>query len=356
MKKKILIISNMYPSLKDPVFGTFVKDFIGSLKEFAPSWEIQKIVIFGRSNGFCEKLFKYSIFYSSIVFRLLFYRYDYVYVHLITHAALPLRFVTLFRSLPLVFNVHGEDLLTQSHLAKYFQKIAIPLLKKSHLIVLPSTYFQKRFEQLLPMISVDKLYVFPSGGIDTNLFQPYPFKKNKFVIGYVSRIDRGKGWDTFLDAVNLLNINGIEVNALMIGRGDEVGVLKKKMAELKLSNVDFIGPISHELLPKKYAQMDLFIFPTQLEESLGLVGLEAMACGVPVIGSCIGGLTDYIKDGENGYFFNPGDSISLFRAILRYIESDELIKQQMKEKAVNTARLFSKDCSYGRLCKYLEMD
>lgn len=52
--------------------------------------------------------------------------------------------------------------------------------------------------------------------------------------------------------------------------------------------------------------MDLFVFPTQLEESLGLVGLEAMACGVPVIGSCIGGLTDYIEEGTNGFFSSRG--------------------------------------------------
>ena len=353
--RKVLVISNMYPSLKDPVFGTFVKDFVDGLKEFAPSWKIERIVIAGRSNGLCEKLLKYSVFYVSIVFRLLFVRYDYVYVHLITHAALPLRIVSSFRSLPLVFNVHGEDLLTQSRLAAYFQKLVIPLLKKSCLIVLPSNYFQKRFEQLLPMIPVSKLYVFPSGGVDTDLFRPSFTEKKRFTIGYVSRIDRGKGWDTFLDAINLLNINGIDVDALMIGRGDEVGLLKSKIKELGLTNIEFVGAIPHELLPDKYAQMDLFVFPTQLEESLGLVGLEAMACGVPVIGSCIGGLTDYIKEGENGYFFNPGDAVSLADSILKYIKNSDLAKQQIRKSAVDTARLFSKKQSYSMLCKHLKM-
>lgn len=353
--RKILVISNMYPSLKDPVFGTFVKDFVDGLKEFAPSWNVERIVIAGRSNGLCEKCLKYFVFYVCIIFRLLFVRYDYVYVHLITHAAIPLRIVDFFRSLPLVFNVHGEDLLTQSSLASYLQKMVIPLLKKSKLIVLPSNYFQKRFEQLLPIISVSKLYVFPSGGVDTNLFRPSTTEKKRLTIGYVSRIDRGKGWNTFLEAINLLDINGIDVDALMIGRGDEVELLKNKIKKFKLANVEFVGAIPHELLPEKYVQMDLFVFPTQLEESLGLVGLEAMACGVPVIGSCIGGLTDYIKEGENGYFFNPGDAVSLVDSILKYIESSNLTKLQMKENAVNTAQRFSKKHSYNMLCRRLEM-
>lgn len=353
LKKRILVISNMYPSLKDPVFGTFVKDFIDGLKEFAPSWEIEQIVISGRSNGFCEKLLKYFVFYVSIIFRLLTGRYGYVYVHLITHAAIPLRIVSCFRSLPLVFNVHGEDLLTKSCLAAYFLKMVIPLLKRSHLIVLPSNYFQRRFEQLLPMVSANKLYVFPSGGIDTRVFKPISHKNKRFTIGYISRIDHGKGWDTFIDAVNLLNINGVDVSALMIGRGDEVGSLKEKIRELKLSNVEFLGAIPHDLLHEKYAQMDLFIFPTKLEESLGLVGLEAMACGVPVIGSCIGGLTDYIKEGENGYFFKPGNAVSLVESILKYVENSDLVKQQMKEKAVATAHLFSRENSFNQLCKRL---
>lgn len=66
--------------------------------------------------------------------------------------------------------------------------------------------------------------------------------------------------------------------------------------------IKYIGPIPYHSLPEIYCTLDLFIFPTCLEESLGLVGLEAMACEVPVIGSYIGGLKDYIKDKENGFF------------------------------------------------------
>lgn len=118
--KKIIVISNMYPSKTDPVYGTFVKGFVDGLAEASPCWSIEKVVIAGRSRNISEKVFKYIIFYFTIIFRLLFYRYEFVYVHLITHAALPLRFVSLFRSLKLVFNVHGEDLLTQSRLAAFF--------------------------------------------------------------------------------------------------------------------------------------------------------------------------------------------------------------------------------------------
>ena len=101
--------------------------------------------------------------------------------------------------------------------------------------------------------------------------------------------------------------------------------------------------------------MDLFVFPTQLEESLGLVGLEAMACGVPVIGSCIGGLTDYIEEGTNGFFFEPGNVQSLVDSILKYIECDDLMKCQLKKNAIDTAQSFSKDQTFNELYRRLDM-
>ena len=66
--------------------------------------------------------------------------------------------------------------------------------------------------------------------------------------------------------------------------------------------------------------MHVFIFPTERQtECLGLVGLEAMACDISVIGAQIGGLRDYLKDGYNGFFFEPGSATDLALKIRNFI-------------------------------------
>ena len=87
------------------------------------------------------------------------------------------------------------------------------------------------------------------------------------------------------------------------------------------------------------------IFPTEREaESLGLVGLEAMAVGVPVIAGNIGGPSSYVRDGENGYLFTPGDYKELVSKVNAYLVLDHGLQKSMSSAAYKTA------CSYLK-CK-----
>ncbi len=86
------------------------------------------------------------------------------------------------------------------------------------------------------------------------------------------------------------------------------------------------------------------MFPTVRKgESLGLVGLEAMACGAPVIGSQIGGLKDYIIDGKNGLFFEPKNVDELASQLQAFINLPEDVKQQMSQQALQTANRYTVD-------------
>ena len=339
MKNNILVISNLYPSTKDPFYGTFVKNFVDDISKSERIQKVDICVIKGRSYHLYTKIWKYLIFYLNIIHRLFFNKYDLVYVHIITHAALPLRFVSTFKKLPLIFNIHGEDLLTQTKLASKFLQLATPLLCQAKLIVVPSVFFQKKVKEVLPQIPDSKIYVSASGGVNEVFFNQAEKKINKTpIIGYVSRIDRGKGWDTFISALYLLKKKGIEYKAQIIGRGEEILLMEEMISTLKLEEkIKYVGPVEYKKLPNFYSTFDLFIFPTQLEESLGLVGLEAMACKAPVIGSNIGGLTDYIENGKNGYFFQPSDSAELAEKMILYLSLPKEKQQDMKNAAYQTA-------------------
>ncbi|MPM88424.1 D-inositol-3-phosphate glycosyltransferase [bioreactor metagenome] len=97
--------------------------------------------------------------------------------------------------------------------------------------------------------------------------------------------------------------------------------------------------LNQKQLRKIYNSMDVLIFPTEREgESLGLVGLEAMACGTPVVGSDIGGLKDYIIDGYNGYKFEPGNVTDLEEKLSHYLSKNDKEKLEFEYNAIETSR------------------
>jgi glycosyltransferase involved in cell wall biosynthesis len=87
---------------------------------------------------------------------------------------------------------------------------------------------------------------------------------------------------------------------------------------------------------------------------LGLVGLEAMACGVPIIGSKIGGLRDYLQDGYNGFFFEPGNGTDLASKILQFYYLDRLTKSRFSENAISMVQRYDSGLENQRLVKELE--
>ena len=128
------------------------------------------------------------------------------------------------------------------------------------------------------------------------------------------------------------------------GRGNQTSIMNKMIAELSLNDyIKYIGPIPYNDLPQVYSLLDLFVFPTELNESLGLVGLEAMACKVPVIGSNIGGLKDYIIPNYNGFFFNVGNYNDLANKIITYKSLSTEEKKIIENNAYKTALTYSSE-------------
>lgn len=343
---KILVISNMYPSQKDPVYGTFVESFVNQLISLNGEKDTKTIVLKGRSSNSLCKYGKYLIFYIRIITNLIINNYDLIYVHTITYPIPPIRIARLFKKLPLVFNVHGGDVLTRSKTATKLKHKSIPLLKEAKLIVSPSFYFKEVLLKEFDFLSEENIFVSPSGGIDSSFYNSSISNKhnNTFTIGYISRIDEAKGWDTFIKAISILIKYEKDIKVIIAGRGKQTTKMNKMISELSLNNyIKYLGPIPYNDLPRVYSQLDLFVFSTELNESLGLVGLEAMASKVPVIGSNIGGLKDYIIPNYNGFFFNVGDYNDLANKIITYISLSTEEKKTIENNAYQTALTYSSE-------------
>ena len=345
---RLLVISNMYPSETDKVYGTFVRNFVEDARRRNAGGTTELVAIRGKRKGAAAKAAAYAAFYAKTLYKLLFKSYDIVYVHTITFTSIPLRVASWFRRLPLVFNVHGDDVLPETAMKKRLKRIAAPMLPRAKMIVSPSVYYRKVLREEFPaLIDYTDIFVSPSGGLGPKFYYDTPKapESQTLTLGFVSRIDHGKGWKTLLDAVALLRQRGIACRAIIAGKGAQSQQLEEAIKEKGLIDcVKYIGPQSHDSLPALYRSFDLFIFPTERRaESLGLVGIEAMAAGTPVIASRIGGPSGYVIDDVNGYLFDTGDANVLADRIEEFSALSKDDKLRLSEGAMKTAADYHTD-------------
>lgn len=193
-------------------------------------------------------------------------------------------------------------------------------------------------------------------GIDTDRFQPDEphWLRAKLGLGadvpiilYVGRLERRKGVETLIEAFAKVREAHPEAALVMAGFSTDTGpnrqglleVLRARVQELGASrNVHFMGHVPYELLPRYYSGCDLFVAPS-LYEPFGMIYLEAMACGKPVVGCDAGGVPEIIQHGRNGFLVPPGDAAALGNAmaeLTRYRSWRERIGQAAREHALTT--------------------
>jgi glycosyltransferase involved in cell wall biosynthesis len=150
---------------------------------------------------------------------------------------------------------------------------------------------------------------------------------------YVGRLWAGKGLDQLLDAfAGLKRENTHDVSLLLVGDGIDEARLRKRCADERLEDVVFAGFHDGDALPPLYASADVFVFPT-LGDPFGMVVLEAMACGLPVIStSAAGEIADRIDEGVNGFVVPPADAEAL-RARMELLAGDQSLRSRMGEAA-----------------------
>lgn len=124
---------------------------------------------------------------------------------------------------------------------------------------------------------------------------------------FVGRISSEKGVDTLLAAWQRLP----EIPLIIVGDGAQAQQLRT--AAKQLPNVRFVGQISHAEVLSHVKRASYVVIPSQCPETFGLVAIEAMACGTPLIASKLGALPEIAIHGHNGLLFDPGDSDDLAR-------------------------------------------
>ncbi|MDX6583405.1 MAG: glycogen synthase [Solirubrobacterales bacterium] len=157
---------------------------------------------------------------------------------------------------------------------------------------------------------------------------------------YLGRMDRRKGVHLAIEALSLLPG---EATLVLQGGGDAdyERELRELAAELGLERRVTWAREPRERLADVYAASDAVLFPVQWEEPWGLVPLEAMAVGRPVIATGTGGSGEYLRDGENCVIFEPRDSPDALAAAVVRLASSEELRERLRAGGTETAARFT---------------
>lgn len=361
---KILLVANMYPSSDFPSYGVFVQNTENILKN--EGFHVDKAVLQKKTTTI-SKLFGYATYYSNIILKGFTGNYDAIYVHYASHNAMPLLWLKKLKpSIRIVTNVHGSDVVPEVPSQEKYQPAVKKLLENSSLIITPSHYYEKLVQQKYNVQT--PIRVFPSGGVNADVFYPKKEERNTLLeelgldpkyryLGYVGRLDVGKGWDHYLKSISFYLKDKPEarkqVRFIAVGSGKDDDKFQDLVKTLGIEDVLVHYPLMKQSdLANIYNVIDAFVFPTTRKgESLGLVGLEAMACRTPIIASAIGGILDYVVDQENGWLFTPGDAEQLKQVLLDF---DALSKEDYKSianKAYLTALEYEQKSIQPKLAK-----
>ncbi|MDL1910643.1 glycosyltransferase family 1 protein [Chloroflexi bacterium CFX6] len=212
-----------------------------------------------------------------------------------------------------------------------------------------------------------KLVVIPPG-VDVSHFYPIPSDEAKMYVGlkpedrmvlFVGRIEPLKGVDTLIQAMCCLQLKDKRrpVHLAIIG-GDpsasreqmtaEMARLQKLCDELAMGQtVVFLGMRDQDKLPYYYSAAEVLVMPSHYE-SFGMVALEAMACGTPVIASEVGGLAYLVRDGETGFTIPDQEPEKLCEKI-SWLLNDPELHESMSRRAVE----YAQDYAWEKIVKQI---
>ncbi len=259
------------------------------------------------------------------------------------HWIIPQGFVVALSSYKFLLTSHGGDLYALN--SKFLAPVKRWILRKAaRLTVVSHGMVNECINLGLTGNDVD---VQPMGVDTTDLFVAPDGRQKSARNGLlcVGRLVEKKGIPVLIEAMAELRSKDILPELTIIGDGPEAENLKSLVAQKQLQDqVSFLGAISNKDLPAYYQQASIFVLPSIIsrdgdQEGLGLVSVEAMACGCPVIASALPAVKDVISHDKDGLLFEPGSASELAQAIHRLL-GDEKLRNTLAEEGLQRASYF----------------
>ena len=369
-KIKILVSSSIFPNNVEITKGIYIYHQVNSLSKtcevkviapvpYFPSWIKSSTYSFFSRVKKVEKIGDLEVYHPRVIFPPKFGRifYGFFYalsLYLITKRMIkkmkpdimicfwvyPDGFANVLLSkllnIPIIIGGRGCDINTSGE--NRIKKMMIGwALKQSDGVLSVSNAMRLEMKKL--NVPEGKIKVIPNGL--NNVFKqmnkidarktiglPENLANNKIIL-FCGRFSYEKGLEYLISAADILNRRNIKFNILMVGDGSEKQELIRLVDSLNLNNiVIFMGQVPHDQIPVYMNACDIFCLPS-IREGWPNVVMEALACGLPVVASKVGGVPEILTDDEFGIMVPPGEPFqladSLERALNRSWDTSKIL-------------------------------
>ena len=246
----------------------------------------------------------------------------------------------------LVSTFFSAELMWKGIARKVFGPILKNIVDNSDAITVISSYTGKRLREFAP--NVDTVTIpFGAAAVSHAGAGGTAMRRSidKFELLFVGRLVKRKGVDVLLRAAKILESDQ-RLRIRIVGAGPEADSLKSLARSLGLSSsVSFDGVVDSERIAQLFAECDALVLPAIVTETgdtegLGVVLIEAMGYGKPVIASSAGGIVDIVADEDTGLLVPPGDADALAQAIRRAMDNPEELAAIAKRGTVFAEKRF----------------
>lgn len=333
---------NCYLSSKGYCVKTLSSD-LGPGKEHFNDYVFKSI---NSANPFTLLLFLFNPF-SFFVTRKVLKEFKPDIVHLHTMHQVTPSVLFLLKKYPTVMTLHGPETFVSKlmlwcmkppYLNYFYDKNKLNVMGKLSLIF---NHIQ-RMIYMLALHNVD-LFIAPSKFLEnaaksdvspvihlpnfTDMKEFYELK-NSYNLLFVGRLEKVKGIEALIEAMAFIIKMFPQTTLTVIGEGQNKENLLNLSKDLHLEkHIHFVGWVKDKGLDIYYKKASIVVFPSVGPEIFGLVILEAMSAGRPVIGTSVGGIPEIITDGVNGYLVEPGSAEQIAEKVIKLFSDEDLLKE-----------------------------
>ena len=247
----------------------------------------------------------------------------------------------------------GSDIYLDNGFVGYIEKRCSSHILRDGLIIVLTEDMRRKVLELWNQNSI----IIPNG-VDLKRFgsiskdqarEELSIAKDEKVIIFIGSVRKVKGVKYLIESMNNIREKNPLARLLIVGNIEHDGkILCEQVAKLECADyINFIGKTSIEMIPIFMAASDIFVLPS-LSEGFPLVILEAMACGLPIVATKVGGIPEIVKDKENGFLIDPKSPMQISEKVCLLLDNEQLRKRIFIENK-NRAKKFGWDAVCNRL-------
>lgn len=313
----VLMVTNMYPSDANPVFGVFVARQVAALRELGVD---VRLVANTDERGGARSLIKYISLLVRALLAALRGDVDIVVGHFLYPTAWIASLCARIARAPYVVVAHGTDVSSASGSGFLARRTRAALLGADGVVAVSSA-LGSRLRNELGVMAETTVHIVHMG-VDLDVFRLNPGARESLgwppaerVVLFVGNLVPVKGPDVLLEAFSALRSRDVTDGLEVVGDGPMAESLRVAAREYGIADaVTFAGRLDSASVALRLAAADVVAMPSR-NEGLGLVAMEALACGTPVVASRVGGLAEVFPGAECGAFVEPDDARALAGAL-----------------------------------------